>query len=249
MRDKLQQAMKLIESGDLDGGRQLLIEKLKADPKNDVAWFWMSKAVDSDDLREECLQEALKHNPRNAQAKQALANLRGRQESPGRQPEPVGLASLDTGLTEAGPESRRGSNLPITLVLVLALAVAVLTYVVVREDLTYRLDGQVARATALELSRDAGSGKSAPTCRVKYQFLAYGSVRQGQSRFPCSEWDRINQSRLLQIEYLVSDLDRNRYYPNQNNFELIAWGGFGLSGLLFILSGFLFVRRFRRKKR
>jgi Tfp pilus assembly protein PilF len=60
MADSIQQAIKLIEASKFDQAHALLLEKLQVDPKNDVAWYWMSKVVATDDLREECLQEALK---------------------------------------------------------------------------------------------------------------------------------------------------------------------------------------------
>ena len=67
----------MIEAGKFDQAHSVLLEKLKTDPKNDVAWFWMSKVVATDELREECLQEALKYNPKNALARAALDELRG----------------------------------------------------------------------------------------------------------------------------------------------------------------------------
>ena len=123
-----------------------------------------------------------------------------------------------------------------------------LTYVLVREDLAYRLDGQVARATAPEFSKDPGVDGAAVTCHLKYQFFAYSDPHQGQIPFPCSARGHIEHRRQLQVEYLVSNPDRTRYYPTQNNFELIALGGLGLGGLWLLLSGFLFVRGFLRKK-
>ena len=48
-----------------------------------------------------------------------------------------------------------------------------LTYVLVREDLAYRLDGQVARATAPEFSKDPGVDGAAVTGKFTDQFLVY----------------------------------------------------------------------------
>jgi hypothetical protein len=42
---RLQQAITLIEAGDKQKGGQLLAELLKANPKNKVAWLWMSSVV------------------------------------------------------------------------------------------------------------------------------------------------------------------------------------------------------------
>ena len=47
MADSIQQAIKLIEAGKFDQAHAVLLEKLQTDPKNDVAWYWMSKVVAS----------------------------------------------------------------------------------------------------------------------------------------------------------------------------------------------------------
>ena len=44
--DKLQQAMNRIKTWDKAGGRQLLIEILRSEPNNEIAWLWMSAVVD-----------------------------------------------------------------------------------------------------------------------------------------------------------------------------------------------------------
>jgi tetratricopeptide (TPR) repeat protein len=75
MSDKLSEAIQHIKSGDKTLGKQLLTEILKADSRNELAWLWMSAAVDTDDLRRECLEEVLKLNPDNQPAKRGLAQL------------------------------------------------------------------------------------------------------------------------------------------------------------------------------
>ncbi len=75
MTDKLSEAIQHIKSGNKTVGKQLLTEILKADPRNELAWLWMSAAVDTDDLRRECLEEVLKYNPDNETAKRGLARL------------------------------------------------------------------------------------------------------------------------------------------------------------------------------
>lgn len=45
MSDELQQAITLIKSGDKQNGRRLLAEILKAEPRNEQAWLWMSSVV------------------------------------------------------------------------------------------------------------------------------------------------------------------------------------------------------------
>jgi Tfp pilus assembly protein PilF len=80
MADKLQRAIARIKADDKTDGRQFLWEILKADPKNDKAWLWMSAVVDTDELRQECLEEALKVNPSNQTARNGLAKLRRMQQ-------------------------------------------------------------------------------------------------------------------------------------------------------------------------
>jgi WD40 repeat protein len=72
MSDALQQAKVAVKTGDLSRGRQLLTEILEADPGNDHAWVWLSRAVDNDTRRRACLDRALAINPDNQEAQQAM---------------------------------------------------------------------------------------------------------------------------------------------------------------------------------
>jgi hypothetical protein len=85
MPDKLQQAITAIKSGDKETGKQLLIEILKVDRRNEVAWLWMTKVVDSQDERIKCLQNVLKINPDNEAAKRGLAIFQQKQVKPAQQ--------------------------------------------------------------------------------------------------------------------------------------------------------------------
>ncbi len=71
----LERAIGLIHVGDRKNSYRFLAQALKADPQNARAWLWLATVVHQDDLRQKCLQEALKHDPRNKVAKQTLANL------------------------------------------------------------------------------------------------------------------------------------------------------------------------------
>jgi hypothetical protein len=75
MKEKLKQAMDSVKVGDNDKARELLLDVLRQDPTNDVAWVWMSAVVETDELRQNCLEEALKYNPRNKTAKRALDRM------------------------------------------------------------------------------------------------------------------------------------------------------------------------------
>src|SRR5689334_15755642 len=72
--DKLQQAISLIKSGDRNHGGRLLSEVLTADPRNELAWLWMSTIAPAD-KRRYCLEKALAINPNNMQARAQLEKL------------------------------------------------------------------------------------------------------------------------------------------------------------------------------
>ncbi|MBE2220470.1 MAG: ECF transporter S component [Anaerolineae bacterium] len=73
---RLQEATAVIRRGDKETGREMLLDILQMDPENDTAWVWMSAVVDTDELRLECLEEALKFNPDNQMAHRGIAKLR-----------------------------------------------------------------------------------------------------------------------------------------------------------------------------
>lgn len=55
--------------------RTLLTQAVEKDKQNEMAWLWLSGAVDTDDERRICLEKILEINPNNAVAKQGLASL------------------------------------------------------------------------------------------------------------------------------------------------------------------------------
>jgi hypothetical protein len=97
MDKDLAQAIDLIEAGKEEKARAHLIKALKTDPTNDMAWLWMSTVVETRNLRQECLEEALKHNPRNKVAKRALQRLKNPT------PPPAGRAPDDAPTQEKVP--------------------------------------------------------------------------------------------------------------------------------------------------
>lgn len=246
MADPIQQAIQLIEAGRFGQAQALLLEKLKADPSNDVAWFWMSKVVATDELREECLQEALKHNPKNALARAALNEM---QEEPVLQAskwstvESTAPKTTDRSVS-AGPQ-RRPHILPAAIItFLLALALIAVTYFFTREDLAYRAEGRVVSATVIKLIKDRSSEDTPERCQAEYQFMAYAALRKGTVAIPCADWKRLDDSRLMQVQYLVSQPDRSRAYPPAETTERYAVSGFGLAALLIIAGGVLIVWRF-----
>ena len=78
--EKLQKAINAIKKGDKKLGEKLLSEILRADPKNEMAWLWMSTVVDSLDHKEQCLERVLKINPDNKNAQRGLENVLRKKE-------------------------------------------------------------------------------------------------------------------------------------------------------------------------
>ena len=246
MADPIQQAIKLIEAGKFDQAHALLLEKLQVDPKNDVAWYWMSKVVATDDLREECLQEALKYNPKNTLARSALDDLQNKPvAAPGKwnTAEQAALKT-QTRSVQAGLQ-HRPNTIPVAITLfVIALILSAVTFLFTREDLTYRSEGRTMSATVIKLNKTSGSDGQPEQCTAEYQFMAYGGLRKGTVPIPCEERERLDDTRQIQIQYLVSQPDVSRVYPPAQTTERYAVMGFGMAILLVIVGIVLIVWRF-----
>jgi hypothetical protein len=79
--------------------------------------------------------------------------------------------------------------------------------------------------------------------------LAYAALRKGSSAFACAEWAQVDKSRMIQIEYQRSQPDVSRYYLRPNSADTLMRVGFGLGGLLVIVSVALVVYSFAPQKR
>jgi hypothetical protein len=246
MADSVQQAIKLIEAGNVDQAHAVLLEKLKVDPENDAAWYWMSKVVATDELREECLQEALKFNPKNKLAREALNEMKGAPSAP------VNKWNVQETVTphsktrsSSAASQHRPNTLPFALILfVIALILIGATYLFTREDLAYRNEGRVVSATVIKLNKERGDQEALDRCEAEYQFMAYGALRQGRMPIACTDWDQLDDSRRMQIQYLVSRPDVSRVYPPAQTTERYAVMGFGLAALLIIVGIVLIAWRF-----
>mgnify|MGYP001321810536 CR=1 FL=1 len=60
--------MAVREGKDLNQARQLLLQSLKLEPENDMAWLWISQTVSDPQKKLECVNRALKINPDNGKA-------------------------------------------------------------------------------------------------------------------------------------------------------------------------------------
>lgn len=63
-----QGVLALREEKDVAEGRRLLTESLKRDPRNEMAWLWLSRTTNDPQKRMMCIDRALQINPTNEQA-------------------------------------------------------------------------------------------------------------------------------------------------------------------------------------
>lgn len=75
----LENAIRLIRSGQKGEAQKLLQSVIKGDPKNIQAWFWYVETCPTNEKRIQALETCLKFNPGNTQASQALQKLRAHQ--------------------------------------------------------------------------------------------------------------------------------------------------------------------------
>ena len=73
--DTLQQGIAAARSGQRALARQLFVRAIEANQHNDEAWVWLAGVVDDPADMRRCLQQALRINPLNPQARQGIAWL------------------------------------------------------------------------------------------------------------------------------------------------------------------------------
>ncbi len=83
--DKLLDAIELVKADRRDAARLLLRELINEDADFEDAWLWMALTVDSLDQSAVCLDNALRVNPRNADAAGALLRIRAPEIAQARQ--------------------------------------------------------------------------------------------------------------------------------------------------------------------
>lgn len=103
MSDALQQAILAINTGNNARGKQLLGKVLQADPSNDLAWVWMSRAVATGEQRRACLDRALTINPNSAEAQQAILDWLMVETAPPARPPPTGQQTPPSAATLSPP--------------------------------------------------------------------------------------------------------------------------------------------------
>jgi hypothetical protein len=75
VQQKLRLGIEAARRGDKAAARMLLRQVVTENPDNELAWMWLASAVDDLDERRACLQQALRLNPDNTRAREALSRL------------------------------------------------------------------------------------------------------------------------------------------------------------------------------
>lgn len=76
----LKQATKAIKAGDKATAGQILRNIIGAEPENEMAWLWMTRAVGTKGDQRKCLNKVLEINPDSEPAKKALEILDEREK-------------------------------------------------------------------------------------------------------------------------------------------------------------------------
>jgi len=71
----LQRGIALAKAGRHEEARDLLLQVIEQDERNESAWLWVSGVVDNDDDRAIALENVLAINPNNEWAKRGLTIL------------------------------------------------------------------------------------------------------------------------------------------------------------------------------
>ncbi len=121
LQQKLRNGIDAARKGDKVTAVKLLREVTAADERNEVAWMWLASVSETLQERRTCLEQALKINPDNTRAQEALKQLSGiLPPRPGEQPRRTNRV--------AGGSLRNSTNVGYTVIavlVVLALLVAI----------------------------------------------------------------------------------------------------------------------------
>ncbi len=77
MQEKLKLGIEAARRGDNNAAQVLLRQVVAAEPNNELGWMWLASVADSVAERRSCLERALKINPNNTRAQEALRRLGG----------------------------------------------------------------------------------------------------------------------------------------------------------------------------
>lgn len=75
LQEKLKAGIEAARRGDKAEAQKLLRQVTDADARNEIAWMWLASVTENLSERRLCLEQALRINPNNTRAKQALDQL------------------------------------------------------------------------------------------------------------------------------------------------------------------------------
>src|SRR3970040_1372141 len=117
--DLLNQAVAYIKAGNTEKGKQILVDVLKQNPRDENAWLWMSRCVTDTEQKRYCFDRVLKINPSSENAKRGLAQLQQKQVSP--QPTSIPAQRLEAKQQSLPHHKPKKSNPLITILAVIGL--------------------------------------------------------------------------------------------------------------------------------
>jgi hypothetical protein len=209
LKTKLEQAIAFINAGDEKRGRELLIEILKSDPANDTAWIWMAAVTNEYQLRKDCLEEALKHNPGNKTAKRALMKLQEQERIPS--------------TTVADKKHPRKRHPLIALLhifsvvfIFLGLLLAFVNWGHHQSDLSFQSEGQVIQADIVRLYSVIGRGTGD---YAEYAYKVDGRRYTDEFMIPHQDWMKMEVGDPILIRYLPSQPESTRYYSYEKDID------------------------------
>ncbi|HQE91511.1 MAG TPA: hypothetical protein PLH19_00610 [Anaerolineae bacterium] len=98
MKTQLDQAIENVRSGFYDDARRSLLQLVRQNPHDELAWLWLAQALDDPQRQLDCLRQVLRINPNNRDALEGMEALRAGRPLP----EPGGVVVVTP---EAAPES------------------------------------------------------------------------------------------------------------------------------------------------
>jgi cell division protein FtsB len=75
-KQQFEKAITHIRHGENDEGRKILVGILKLNPRNELAWLWLARALPDDEQRIQALEQSLKVNPNSESTRRMLDQLR-----------------------------------------------------------------------------------------------------------------------------------------------------------------------------
>jgi hypothetical protein len=71
----LRQGIAAVNAGQKTEARRILMQVVRQDKRNEMAWLWLSGTVDTDEERRICLENVLAIDPNNGAARRGLEHL------------------------------------------------------------------------------------------------------------------------------------------------------------------------------